>query len=133
TPPSGFSGSGPNGNLGVALGGIIVCGLVYTLIGVLVHFTNERRTRRAPVRGLEGIEVEEGEQDGAVHWIERRMPPVVTGAVVAVIGLNLASVPIKNMAPTGFDTWMQALTFVSVGLVAVCTRGMVQRLLILVG
>ena len=61
------------------------------------------------------------------------MPPVVTGAVVAVIGLNLASMPIKNMAPTGFDAWMQAVTFVSVGLVAVYTRGMVQRLLILVG
>jgi putative pyrimidine permease RutG len=32
-------------------------------------------------------------------WIERFMPPVVTGAVVAVIGLNLAGIPIKNMAP----------------------------------
>jgi len=42
-------------------------------------------------------------------------------------------VPIKNMAPTGFDAWMQAVTFVSVGLVAVHTRGMTQRLLILVG
>jgi uracil-xanthine permease len=50
-----------------------------------------------------------------------------------VIGLNLASIPIKNMAPTGFDAWMQALTFLSVGLVAVYTRGMTQRLLILVG
>jgi putative pyrimidine permease RutG len=53
--------------------------------------------------------------------------------VVAVIGLNLAGIPIKNMAPTGFDAWMQAVTFVCVGLVAVFTRGMVQRLLILVG
>jgi len=66
-------------------------------------------------------------------WIERFMPPVVTGAVVAVIGLNLAGIPVKNMAPTAFDAWMQAVTFVSVGLVAVWTRGMVQRLLILVG
>ena len=32
-----------------------------------------------------------------------------------------------------FDSWMQAVTFVCVGLVAVLTRGMVQRLLILVG
>src|SRR5689334_15593137 len=101
---SGYSGTGPNANLGVALGGIIACGAVYLLIGVLVAFTNERRTKTAPVRGLEGLEVEEVEQDVAVHWIERLMPPVVTGAVVAVIGLNLASVPIKNMAPTGFDT-----------------------------
>jgi putative pyrimidine permease RutG len=61
------------------------------------------------------------------------MPPVVTGAVVAVIGLNLASVPIKNMASSNFDSWMQAVTFVSVGLVAVMTRGMAQRLLILIG
>jgi putative pyrimidine permease RutG len=66
-------------------------------------------------------------------WIERFMPPVVTGAVVAVIGLNLAGIPVKNMAASNFDSWMQAVTFVSVGLVAVLTRGMVQRLLILVG
>ncbi|MDM0037348.1 solute carrier family 23 protein [Variovorax sp. J22P271] len=130
---SGYSGTGPNANLGVALGGIIACGAVYLLIGVLVAFTNERRTKAAPVRGLEGLEVEEVEQDVAVHWIERLMPPVVTGAVVAVIGLNLASVPIKNMAPTGFDTWMQAVTFLSVGLIAVYARGMAQRLLILMG
>ncbi|MDP2986405.1 solute carrier family 23 protein, partial [Hydrogenophaga sp.] len=52
---------------------------------------------------------------------------------VAVIGLNLAAIPIKNMAPTGFDAWMQAITFISVALVAVYARGMTQRLLILVG
>jgi uracil-xanthine permease len=61
------------------------------------------------------------------------MPPVVTGSVVAVIGLNLAAIPIKNMAPTGFDAWMQGLTFVCIGLVAVYAKGMTQRLLILVG
>jgi len=58
---------------------------------------------------------------------------VVTGAVVAVIGLNLAGIPIKNMAPTPFDAWMQGVTFVCVAGVAVFTRGMTQRLLILVG
>ena len=66
-------------------------------------------------------------------WVERLMPPVVTGAVVAVIGLNLAAVPIKNMAPTPFDAWLQAATFLSVALVAVHARGMLQRLLILAG
>ena len=105
---SGYGGSGPNANLGVALGGIIVCGAIYTLIGLLVM----------------GI---------GTKWIETLMPPVVTGAVVAVIGLNLAGIPIKHMAPTAFDAWMQAITFVSIGLVAVYTRGMTQRLLILVG
>ncbi|MES2188660.1 MAG: solute carrier family 23 protein [Pseudomonadota bacterium] len=105
---SAYAGKGPNTNLGVALGGIIACGVVYTLIGVLV-------------------------QAIGTGWIERFMPPVVTGAVVAVIGLNLASIPVKNMAASNFDSWMQVVTFVSVALVAVMTRGMVQRLLILVG
>jgi putative pyrimidine permease RutG len=105
---SGYAGPGPNANIGVALGGIIACGIVYTLIGVLV-------------------------QAVGTGWIERLMPPVVTGSVVAVIGLNLAGIPIKNMAPTNFDAWMQGITFVSVALVAVFTSGMVQRLLILMG
>ena len=103
-----YAGKGPNANLGVALGGIIACGALYTLIGVVV-------------------------QSIGTGWIERFMPPVVTGAVVAVIGLNLAGIPIKNMAANNFDAWMQVVTFVSVALVAVMTRGMVQRLLILVG
>ncbi len=105
---TGYAGPGANANLGVALGGIIACGLLYTLIGLIVMASGTK-------------------------WIETFMPPVVTGAVVAVIGLNLAHIPIKNMAPTAFDAWMQGLTFVSVALVAVFTRGMVQRLLILVG
>ena len=105
---TGYAGKGANANIAVALGGIIACGLVYTLIGALV-------------------------QAIGTGWIERFMPPVVTGSVVAVIGLNLAGIPIKNMAASNFDSWMQVVTFVSVGLVAVLTRGMVQRLLILVG
>jgi uracil-xanthine permease len=103
-----YAGKGPNANIGVALGGIIACGLLYTLIGVLVQVIG-------------------------TDWIERWMPPVVTGSVVAVIGLNLAGIPVKNMAAGNFDAWMQVVTFVSVALVAVMTRGMVQRLLILVG
>ncbi len=105
---SGYAGQGPNANIGVALGGIIACGALYFVIGAIV-------------------------QAVGTGWIERFMPPVVTGSVVAVIGLNLAHIPIKNMAPTDFDAWMQGITFVSVALVAVFTSGMVQRLLILMG
>ena len=75
---SGYAGSGPNTNLGVALGGIIACGVLYTVIGFIVHATNVRHVKSAPIKGMEVDEVEEG---AAVHWIERLMPPVVTGTV----------------------------------------------------
>lgn len=112
---TGYAGVGPNLNIPLALGGIIACGAIYTLIGLIVHFIG-------------------------AGWIERFMPPIVTGGIVAIIGLNLAAVPIKNMAPSlsavdpsQFDVWMQAVTFLSVALIAVFSRGMMQRLLILVG
>lgn len=66
-------------------------------------------------------------------WIERFMPPVVTGAVVAVIGLNLAPIAVKGVSAQTFDAWMALATVLCVGVVAVFTRGMLQRLLILVG
>ena len=66
-------------------------------------------------------------------WIERLMPPLVTGAIVAVIGLNLAPIAVKGATATRFDAWMALFTVVAVALVAVYARGMLQRLLILVG
>ncbi|MFC4195068.1 solute carrier family 23 protein, partial [Novosphingobium lubricantis] len=65
--------------------------------------------------------------------IEALMPPVVTGAVVAVIGLNLAPIAVKGVSASTFDSVMALVTVLCVGGVAVFARGMVQRLLILVG
>jgi len=109
---TGYQGGGINANIAPALGAIIACGLVYALIGLLVCAAGRR----------------------AAVWIEALMPPVVTGAVVAVIGLNLAPIAAKGaMGQGGFDAAMALATIVCVGGVAVFTRGMVQRLLILVG
>jgi uracil-xanthine permease len=105
---SGYGGQGPNANMGVALGGIIASGIVYTLIGLLVMAIG-------------------------TSWIEKLMPPVVTGAVVAVIGLNLAPIAVKGVTGNNFDAWMALVTVLCVSVVAVFTRGMVQRLLILLG
>lgn len=105
---TGYAGSGPNANIGVALGGIIACGALYTLIGAIV-------------------------MSAGTGWIERFMPPVVTGAVVAVIGLNLAPIAVKGASATPFDAWMAIVTVLCVGGVAVFTRGLLQKLLILVG
>lgn len=112
---TGYAGAGPNANIGVALGAIIACGLVYTLIGLLVWLVNART-------------------GGDAQWINRWMPPVVTGAVVAVIGLNLAPIAARGaMGSSTFDAMMALMTVLCVGGVAVYTRGTVQRLLILVG
>ncbi len=102
------TGSGANPNLSVALGGIIACGVLYALIGLLVMLTGTR-------------------------WIEKLMPPVVTGAVVMIIGLNLAPVTISNVSGKPFELWMSLVTVLCMGVVAVFTKGLVQRLLLLLG
>ncbi|MDY0271763.1 MAG: solute carrier family 23 protein [Advenella sp.] len=112
---TGYAGSGPNLNIGVALGAIIACGAVYTLIGLIVWYANSRGNGSA--------------------WIEKLMPPVVTGAIVAVIGLNLAPIAAKGAMGGGsnFEAAMSIMTILCVGIIAVFTSGTIQRLLILVG
>ncbi len=105
---TGYSGAGSNPNIGLALGGTIVCGLIYAGIGLLVMRTG-------------------------TAWIEKIMPPLVTGVIVMIIGLNLAPVTIQSVSNNTFDAWMAVLTILCIGLVAVFTRGMVRRLLLLVG
>src|SRR5690606_10588962 len=112
---TGYTGTGPNLNIGVALGAIIVCGAVYALVGLLVWYLNAR-------------------PGGGSAWIEKLMPPVVTGAVVAVIGLNLAPIAVRGAAGgSTFDSIMAVITILCVGFMAVLTRGALQRLLILTG
>ena len=105
---SAYSGKGINHHIDVALGGIIAAGVVYAIIGAIVMFVGYR-------------------------WIEYLMPPAVTGAVVAVIGLNLASVAIGEAATSQFDTWMAVITVLAVAVVAVYAPGPLRRLPILLG
>ncbi|WP_422678250.1 solute carrier family 23 protein [Bosea beijingensis] len=105
---TGYAGSGPNANIGVALGGIIACGAVYAVIGLIV-------------------------QGVGTAWIEKLLPPVVTGAVVAAIGLNLTSVAISMISASPYTKWIALFTVVAVALVAVYGRGLPQRLPILIG
>ena len=105
---TGYAGAGANPNIGLALGGTMACGLVYAAIGLIVMKTG-------------------------TGWIEKLMPPIVTGAIVMIIGLNLAPVTIKSVSTNSFDTWMAVVTIICISVVAVFTRGMVRRLLLLIG
>ncbi len=108
---TGYAASGtgaPNANIALAAGGIMACGVLYAIFGFIVMATGTR-------------------------WIEKLMPPVVTGAVVMIIGLNLAPITIKGVAGNNFNMWMALVTVLCMGSIAVFTKGLLQRLLLLVG
>ena len=105
---SAYAGSGPNLNIATALGGIIAAGILYLLIGLVVIKAGYR-------------------------WIETLMPPVVTGGIVAAIGLNLAPIAVKGMSASGFDRSVGLVTIVAVGLAAVYAPGMLRRIPVLIG
>lgn len=89
-----------------ALGGIVVTGLVYTLIGFAVHYFGS-------------------------EWIDKLMPPIVTGGVVAIIGLNLAHAGAKPLAESNMP--LALITILSILGVAMLGKGLVGRLPILIG
>ncbi|MBJ7528977.1 MAG: nitrate reductase [Nocardioides sp.] len=93
------------GTLGNALFGVLAVGLTLALVGVVVLVTGTR-------------------------WIEALMPPVVTGAIVALIGLNLSGAATANfqLAP-----WTATITLAAVVVVAVGLRGLAARLSVLLG
>src|SRR4051812_11834754 len=113
---TGATAGSPNPNIPVALGGIIAAGALYTLIGVSVTIAGYR-------------------------WVERLMPPVVTGAIVAAIGLVLAPIAINsasgatssNATGTALARWSALTTVLAVGVVAVYAPGVWRRLPILLG
>ncbi|MFW0787978.1 solute carrier family 23 protein [Gordonia sp. CPCC 206044] len=87
-----------------ALGGIVVIGVLLIVIGAVAHVAG-------------------------IGWIEILMPPVVTGTIVALIGLNLAPT-----AKTNYEQDAITATVVLVALIAsiVLFRGLLGRLAIVV-
>jgi len=102
--PVGAAAAGGGGMKG-ALGGIIAAGVIYLLIGLIVQYTGS-------------------------GWIDALMPPLVTGAVVAIIGLNLAGAA-RNLAAESMP--LALFTILAVMVVAIIGRGMLGRLPILLG
>ncbi|WP_345412104.1 uracil-xanthine permease family protein [Actinomycetospora chlora] len=87
-------------------GAIAVCGVVVALVGLAVHL-------------------------GGGRTVSAVLPPAVTGAVVMLIGFNLAPVVAGTYWPQ--DEGVALVTMVVVMLTAVAGRGMLSRLGVLVG
>lgn len=100
-PLSASAGEG----IAVQLGGVLVAGLALVAVGVVVHFAG---------RG----------------FIDAIMPPVVTGAIVALIGLNLAPSATANFQE---QPAVAAVTLAGILAFTTLTRGMASRLSILLG
>jgi uracil-xanthine permease len=75
-------------------------------------------------------------------WIDRLMPPIVTGAVVAIIGLNLSSSAVSNFLNDDFRLatrddatrlLVAAVTFVTAASVSIYLKGFIRLLPILTG
>ena len=96
---------GSTHNHGLAYAGIVMAGVIYLIIGVVVHFVGVN-----PIRYL--------------------LPPVVTGTVVAVIGLALASAATGNYAGEPFTATVTLLAAVGA---AVYLRGFPRLLPVLIG
>ena len=91
--------------MGASLFGIAATGVLLALVGVIVLVTG-------------------------VGWIDVLMPPVVTGAIIALIGLNLSSAATGNFQAA---PWTALVTLAALLVIAVVSRGLVGRLAIVLG
>lgn len=103
---TGFAGGGANPDIGVALGGIIAAGLVYALIGLLVMAIGS-------------------------GWVERLMPPAVTGAIGVSIGLNLAPVAVAQLKGSAAHLLIALATVGSMAAVSVYGGRALRRVAVL--
>src|SRR3954453_16941532 len=82
-------------------GAIMIGGIALAVVGVIVHFAG-------------------------AHWIHRILPPAVTGAVVMLIGFNLAPVVASIYWPQ--DQWIALLTAAFMVVAAVLFPGFWSRI-----
>ena len=103
-----YTGDGHAVDNGAALGGIMAAGCLYAIIGAIVTVTGS-------------------------SWIERLMPPAVTGAVGAAIGLNLAPVAVHEAQGSAAHVIVATVTALSIGLLSVYASTGVKRVAIMAG
>ena len=87
-------------------GSILIAGLLLAIVGLIVHFAG-----------------------GAV--VNKVLPPAVTGAVVMLIGFNLA--PVATGVYWHQDEWLGFLTLVATLIMSVMFRGFLSRITVFLG
>ena len=93
------------GGIPAALGGIVAAGVLLALVGFIA-------------------------KSAGTKWIENFMPPIVTGTIVMVIGLNLAGAA-KNDFVAG--PLLGLITLLSIGFISAFFKGFIGRISIIGG
>jgi len=97
-------------DIGKALFGIMLTGILLAIVGAAVHLAGSR-------------------------WIDLLMPPVMTGTIVMLIGFNLATAAWGESSKSGF--WAAPvtgwITLIAIVLITVLFKGLIGRLSILLG
>ena len=94
-----------SGGMATALGGVVATGVILAIIGLIVR-------------------------SSGTGWIDWLLPPVVTGTIVMVIGLNLAGAAKNNFAAGPF---VGVITLASIALISAFSRGFLGRIAIFGG
>ena len=93
------------GGMAQALGGVVATGVILALVGFIVRAAG-------------------------IGWINTLLPPVVTGSIVMVIGLNLAGAAKNNFVTKPV---IGIITLASIALIAVTFKGFLGRISIFAG
>ena len=95
----------PDDKLAYALGGVVVAGLLYVILAIIIKIVGVKR-------------------------VMRFLPPVVTGPIIILIGLNLAPSAVSNAS----TCWWLALVSMAIIVVAnIWGKGMIKIIPILLG
>ena len=100
-----YAGMSPEDKLAYALGGVVVAGLLYVVLAAIIKLVGVKK-------------------------VMRFLPPVVTGPIIILIGLNLAPSAVSNAS----TCWWLALVAMAIIVVAnIWGRGMIKIIPILLG
>jgi uracil-xanthine permease len=94
-----------NGGMAVALGGVVATGVILAAVGLIVNAVG-------------------------IGWINWLLPPIVTGSIVMIIGLNLASAANNNFKQAPVTA---IITLAAIALIGAISKGFLGRISIFAG
>ena len=94
-----------NGGMAVALGGVVATGVILAVVGLVVNAVG-------------------------IGWINWLLPPIVTGSIVIIIGLNLAGAANNNFKQAPVTA---IITLAAVALIGAVSKGFLGRISIFGG